>query len=77
MVDMTLFKLQANGLNLSFISTFKRQIGHQFFINLLFLSFFSINFIIDCFCEALNSPTKKNYCIEAQMGCLGLNLPGF
>ena len=67
---MTFFKQQAVALEISFTSTFKREIGRQFFINLLSLSCFSITFIIACFCEIFNSPTKKDCRVEAKNGSL-------
>ena len=67
MVELTFFKWQESASETNLISTFKREIGLQFCVNLLSLLFLSINFIIVYFCEALNSPTKRDCCIRAQI----------
>ena len=46
-------------LEIIFASTFSREIGFQFWINLLSLSFFSINLIVACLCELQSSPLSK------------------
>ena len=66
----TFFKRLASTFEISSISTFRSEIGRQFLINLLSLFFFSINFIMACFWEVLNSPAIKDYWIEAQSGSL-------
>ena len=67
MVELTFFKWQESASETNLISTFKRDIGRPFCVNLLSLLFLSINFIIVYFCEALNSPTKRDCCIRAQI----------
>ena len=46
-------------LEIIFASTFSREIGLQFWINVLSLSFFSISLIIACLCEVQISPLSK------------------
>ena len=55
MGEITLFKWLSSTFEISFISTFRSEIGRQFLINLLSLSFFSINFRIACFWEVVGN----------------------
>ena len=43
-------------INVNIVSTFRREIGLQFLINRLSLSFFSNNLITACLCEILREP---------------------
>ena len=51
--------------------------GHQFLINLSSLTFFLINFTIDCFWVHLIHQPKKDYCIKAQSGSFFQKFPTF
>ena len=46
--------LDTRALEIILQSTFNKEIGRQFLINLLSLSFFSINSITGCLCEVLS-----------------------
>ena len=65
-----MFKRQASALEMIFISTFRKGISRQFFIKLLSLYFFCINFMVACFCEPLDSPITKDCCIKTQSSSL-------
>ena len=59
MVEMTFFKRQASPLEVSFVSTVNGEIDRQIFTSLLTKSFFSINFIIDCYLRHLIHQPRK------------------
>ena len=49
----TFLSLDAKALEIILQSTFNKEIGRQFLINFLSLSFFSISFMTACLCEVL------------------------
>ena len=55
----TFLKRLDRALEIIFTTTLRRRIGLQFWINLLTLSFFSINLKIACLCEVQSSSLPK------------------
>ena len=55
-LERTFFNLSERAFEIILVSTFNKEMGRQFLIYLLSLSFFSINLIITYLCEMLNSP---------------------
>ena len=64
----TSYNLFARDFDANLLSTFNKEIGPQFLINLLSLSFFSISFVTPCFCEVLSSPVKKAFVLNLKKG---------
>ena len=65
-LGITFCNLFAKDFDINLLSTFDKEIGRQFLMNLLSLSFFSISFITACFCEVLSSSVKKDVHIELE-----------
>ena len=63
-IEIKLEKTFFNLFEIILVSTFNKEMGRQFFIYLLSLSFFSINLIIACLCEMLKSPLCFAYVAE-------------
>ena len=61
----TFFNLIAITFEINLVSIFNKEIGRQFLINRLSLSFFSINLITICFWEVDGSPDIKDFFIES------------
>ena len=59
-----------NTFKIHLLSTLSKDIGQQFFINLLSRSFFSISFIAACFWEVLSSPFRKDILNDRRRGTL-------